>query len=607
MKRSYPGAFILLLIFLTGLELLCAAPLKINTYAEPSTIGRDEQLTYTIEITGERGFKALAPKLPSLEDFSLINMMTSTASNFSIINGNVSESVTKSFTYRLLPKRTGNLRIPAFSFEIGGQMYSTQQVNVRVLDLPRAGTSPQGKANPYSRGGNNPLYMQDPFDFNPGFEPIGDMEIVATPEKRSVFVGEPLLVTYRLYTSKPVSSLEINDEKDFGGYGKEVYNEPNRLNFESVNYKNQRYRTALLKVAAILPNRAGTIQLPQVTATVQLGAMGLFTEALKNAPVSITVNPLPEAGKPLDFSGAVGSFQMKESLKKSNIRVGEALEYTIILSGKGNFNQFSNPSYPEQQDFRIASPLTQNRIQAGVNGTRTITYLLIPKREGTYTLPGISFNWFDPLSGRYHTFQSQSRSISVKPGNVITYLSNVFQRDSIKQLTPFSPQESYKSDVILLNRVWYWLLIVLIVLSILPSWLLTRTRKLKDTDPEAAARRSSDKVLKKYMREAELAALAYSQGFYPKAEQGLMRYLSDKFRIQHRYSTNEKLYQLRLKGLDNELISKLESFLKRAQEARFMPGGFDRAALDVDLETLKQIISAFIRQPAPSKGKFGRL
>lgn len=589
-------SFIILLLVST---LLFSQELKVRSYAEPASIGKDEDLTYTIEIIGQKGFKATAPQLPELDDFSLKNMMTSSSSSYSIYNGNVSESVTKSFIYRLLPKRTGNLRIPEILVKVGGKIYYTQPVNVRVLDISRAGRAPSGQTNPFGSGQGLPLYMQDPF--NLGFDSVGDMEIAAVPEKTNVYVGEPLLVTYRFYTTQPVSSLELKDEKDFGGYGKELYSEPTRLNFEQVQYKNQRYKSAVIKTVAISPNKAGEIELPQLTANVQLGSIGFYSQTLQSLSSKVKVKELPANGKPQNYSGAVGNFSVSEQMEKNVVRVGEALEYKLVISGRGNFNQFSNPVYPVQQDFRIASPLTENQIQAGMKGTRTIRYLLIPRREGKFTLPGISFNWFNPVSSSYQYFNSKPRIIEVKPGNVLTYLSNVFQKESIKTLTAFKPKANYKSQILIVNSTLYWLLIILIIISLLPSWLYARNEKLKNTDPDLAAQRGSARVLKKYLKQAEDAVQFVSRDFYPKAEQGLMHYLSDKYHISRRYSNQEKIYQLRLKGLDEDLIERLEAFLNRCQEARFMPGGFDEVVLSSDLDTLKQIIKSFIRLPDRTK------
>ena len=581
-----------LIALLAVVNSLCAQRVRVKAFAEPTTIGRDEHVTYTIEISGEKGFKAATPDLPKMEDFSLLNMMTSTSSSFSMVNGSYSESVTKSYIYRLLPKRTGNLTIPEVTVNIGGQLYRTQPVEVRVLDLSQAGRSPSSQSR-----GNQSLYMFDPFGLDTGFEPIGEIDIVASPDKRSVYVGEPLLVTYRLYTNQPVSALEIRDEKDFGGYGKAIYSEPTRLNFENTVYKGQRYKTAVIKVLAISPNRAGEIELPQLTASVQLGSIGFYSKTLQSNSVKIRVNDLPAINKPADFSGAVGSFKVSDAILKTTVRVGEALEYKLTISGSGNFNQFSNPVFSPQQDFRIASPLTDNQLQAGVSGTRTITYLLIPRTEGSYTLPGINFNWFDSASGTYQSFKGRARQVEIKPGNVLTYISNVFQRDNTRVLTTFAPAAAYKSKSLLINSTFFWIIIILILLSLIPSWLYANHKKLQETDPELAAQRSSGKILKKYLKEAEASALANSSDFYPKAEQGLMRYLRNKYHISHRFSTREIIYQLSVRGLEPSLVLSLENWLKRCQEARFMPGGFNAEAIQADLENLKLVINAFIKQP----------
>jgi hypothetical protein len=484
---------------------------------------------------------------------------------------------------------------------VNGNNYNTQQVTVRVLDKSTAGQRPSQQGNPYSYSQGMPLFMPDPFDLDYGFEPMGEMFLRATPDKKTVYLGEPLLVTYRLYTTQPVTSLELKEEKDFGGYGKEVYSEPNRLNFEMVKLKNQRYQVAVIKTLSISPNKTGEIELPRITAVAQMGRMGLFRQSLQNESVSITVKDLPIAGKPDAFSGAVGTFKVNEKMEKTVIRMGEALEYKLTISGKGNFNQFSNPVYPLQQEFRIASPITNNRIQAGVSGTRTISYMLIPKREGSYNLPGVNFNWFDPTTAKYQSFQSSPIAVEIKPGNVLTYISNVFQKESIRTLSPFAPKEHYKSTLLLVKSPIYWLLIILILLSLLPSGWFAYHRNLKYTDPELATQKSSERILKKYLKQAELAAAQASNEFYPKAEQGLMRYLSDKYRVPHRFSTPEKLYHLHLKGIDSEFINNLETFLKHCQEARFMPGGFSEQGLVSDLAFLKKVIADFIRHSAKTK------
>jgi hypothetical protein len=291
----------------------------------------------------------------------------------------------------------------------------------------------------------------------------------------------------------------------------------------------------------------------------------------------------------------VGRFQLSDRLLKPVIRLGEAFEYNLVISGKGNFNQFSNPEYPDLSNFRTSSPLTDDKLQAGIQGSRSIKYLVIPRQEGRFELPGIRFNWFDPSDQKYHSFIAKPLPVEVKPGNVLTFISNVFQKDMIKTLSEFQPRSVYQNRKLIINSVFYWLVIIIILLAYIPSWLIARRNKTQEIDPDLAAMQGSAKVLRKYLKQAESSAKASSQEFYPQAEAGLMRYLSDKFKVPQRYSTSEKLYHLRLKGINEELIVELESFLKRCQEARYMPGGFVSSVLSNDLDTLRTIIRSFIK------------
>lgn len=584
---------ILFLCFLCGV--LSAQNVQVKAFADPTIVGRDEAVAYSLEISSAKNVRIKAPILPAMKDFSLRNMNMSSMSSFGMGGGGFYETVTKTFTYFLLPKRTGNLRIPGLNLNIEGQGYATQPIAIKVLNQSFAGRTPANQGTPRGFGQGLPLFEPDPFDMNPGFEAVGDMSIVAMPEKRSVFLGEPVLVTYRLYTSQIVSSLELKDERDMGGYGKASYNEPTKLNFEVANFKGQRYRTALIKVLAISPNRVGEIEVPRLTVEIQTGSFSLFTKTLVSEPTTIRVNPLPLSGKPDDFSGAVGRFQLSDRLKEASIRLGEAFEYTLTITGKGNFNQFSNPDYPGISNFRTASPLTTDRLQAGTQGTRSIKYLVIPRQEGRFKLSGVSFNWFDPSDQSYHSFIAKPLPVEVKPGNVMTYISNVFQQDKLASLTALQPLKTYKSRRPLITSPLYWILIILILLAFIPSWWLARRNLIREIDPELAAMQGSAKVLRKYLKQAEISARGASQEFYPQAEAGLMRYLGDKFKIPQRYSIAEKLYQLRLKGINEELIIELEAFLKRCQEARYMPGGFVSSVLLDDLNALQKIIRSFIK------------
>jgi hypothetical protein len=69
----------------------------------------------------------------------------------------------------------------------------------------------------------------------------------------------------------------------------------------------------------------------------------VLTETTKKVSAgakTINVKPLPEAGKPEDFSGAVGSFDFKVTPSKTTLKHDESLDLVVK---KGNLKLFSLP------------------------------------------------------------------------------------------------------------------------------------------------------------------------------------------------------------------------------------------------------------------------
>ena len=65
------------------------------------------------------------------------------------------------------------------------------------------------------------------------------------------------------------------------------------------------------------------------------------TISSKTLPVE--VNPLPEAGQPANFTGAVGSYTVEAASNKHKIETGDAVHYKLTIRGKGNFPLITAP------------------------------------------------------------------------------------------------------------------------------------------------------------------------------------------------------------------------------------------------------------------------
>jgi hypothetical protein len=131
----------------------------------------------------------------------------------------------------------------------------------------------------------------------------------------------------------------------------------------------------------------------------------------------LTVLPLPAAGRPADFSGAVGSFQIADDLSSSTAAVGDPLTLRLHVTGTGNFDRVDSAmldhldawkTYPPKSSFKASDPV-------GFRGEKIFEQPLIAAQSGPQTLPGLSFSYFDPATRRYEVARSAPLAVAITP------------------------------------------------------------------------------------------------------------------------------------------------------------------------------------------------
>jgi len=133
----------------------------------------------------------------------------------------------------------------------------------------------------------------------------------------------------------------------------------------------------------------------------------------------VTVLPLPDAGRPAAFNGAVGEFHLTASLDHATIEAGRPVTLTVAINGHGLVNSLREPAWPEIPGMRRYETITDLKMQAGGNavaGTKTFKVTLIPLNSGKLRLPPVTYPVFDPEQRRYVTLRSEALSLAVKPG-----------------------------------------------------------------------------------------------------------------------------------------------------------------------------------------------
>ncbi len=583
MKRSF-----LCMFFGLFLISVSAASWKVNASVNKMKLTMHEELQYTIKVSSDAPIRLDDPDPPVAKGLIFRNMMTRSSSGVSLSGLQRTAQYSREFIYVYIPSKPGIFTIPVQSVSIGSKIHKTPAFNIEVIDAPPGTTAPGPSAPPAPV---DPLrWVPDPTE---AYRPLGEVMLLSVPDRSSVYLGEPVIVSYYLYSTQSLGSFQLEDEEDFSGYGKSVYHQPSQLDYSRATYNGRSYLRALIKQLSVVPNSVGRIQVPGLTGSARVYDYGYQSRSLRSSDSFIQVLALPQSGAPPSFTGAVGRFSVTQQVSPKTLSLGDAVSYKLIVQGRGNFHQFTALSMPENQDFRASKPVITDAVNGGVDGTRTIVYTLLPQRSGELRLPEFRFSWFDSSSGVYRSFEAPKTTITVKPANVLSYFSDLLSREDPQELRALRPLKVYRNYHLYLFSLWFWLLISLILAAVGFSAFLAWENSLRFKDPVRFSRIRAERVLNRYFKEARQAAESLLPEFYVLAEQGLMAYMAEKFKLSNRLSTPEKLEQLANFEIPAEEIGRLSEFITRCGQARFMPGGADASALSQDLQTLQEIVRAF--------------
>jgi hypothetical protein len=566
---------------------LLLSALSVTASVNKTTIESSDRLEYTIRIKSDKAFNASEPQAPKIDNFSFVNMTSSTRASSSVINFKVERVHERLYTYIYVPLGVGSSTIPAQSVRVDNKVYTTKAINVTVVKS----TTSRSQSNPASPGASGIIDPDFPWSAS---RMTGTTTLLALPRHQKVYKGEPTVISYYLYTDQMVRSFNLDDEQDFPGYGKSVYEQPNMLDYEVVTHEGKRFQRALIKRLVLSPNQTGELRAPELAGSARIYEFGYMNQPLRSQDAWLEVLPLPKDGVPQSFSGAVGTFELSDTISDKEISLGEAITFSLRIAGKGNYNQFGNPAFPKSE-AQVSSPMAVDKLNAGIEGSRVLYYTIIPAEKGIYTMPSLTFSWFDPDAGVYRSYSSKSHEIKVKSANVISYFSGLLDNSKQMTLRPMLSRSEYPDYPNILQKSWYWLIVAAILLGFGAVLYFSFHRIKRQRDPQSYARMMADKALKKYLQTAQAAAAKGSKEFYILAENGFMRYLSDKLGIGMGLSTAEKLVYLEKMNVSEELLDSTRRFIESCQWHRFSPQEADPAEIMQDLELLKHIVAGFCR------------
>jgi len=123
---------------------------------------------------------------------------------------------------------------------------------------------------------------------------------------------------------------------------------------------------------------------------------------IRIAPLKLVIHELPKAGKPTDFSGAIGKFRLTGSLSKTKVRPGDIIIQKLDLNGTGWLNSCAMPSQMASKEFKCYPPKETLRRENRV----TSEQVFIPLSTNAVELTSASFSYFNPENECYQTCSS---------------------------------------------------------------------------------------------------------------------------------------------------------------------------------------------------------
>jgi hypothetical protein len=516
----------LILVLISFQSLL--AQVQFEARVSKTTLGLNERLRidFVMNMDGDNFNQ------PSFEGFRIIAGPSQQVSQ-SWINGK--SSFEKIYSYYLLPQQKGNLIIKQATIEYNGQIYKTSPIKITVTNAVQEARDPNDA--PQISADNN-LYL------------------VADISKTNPYINEPITVVYKLYFSYNIGitnwrELEKPKYNDFWSQNIDI----KELVGEEGMFKGEKYRFVVLRKTVLYPQKSGKLVIEPLSLDIDVqlptnrrdmfGRVQLVNDnkRVSAGAKTIAVKALPEAGKPADFSGAVGKFDFKVIPSKTNLKNGESLNLLVSVTGKGNMKLFDLPKPVVPNSLEMYDPVHDEKVNttlAGTSGKISDSYAIIPQFKGKYPIKPMQFSYFDLGSGTYKTITSPEILITVLDGPSAndqiastpsgTNKNSISASEQFKYIKLKTDFISMKEGDFLGSKTFYSLLFLPFLM--LPLIVLLKKKKEAiDSDVFGNRIKMNNRLAKRYLSEAK-KQINNKEAFYVALEKAMHNFLKAKLHIE---------------------------------------------------------------------------
>ncbi|MBN2246695.1 MAG: protein BatD, partial [Candidatus Aminicenantes bacterium] len=411
---------------------------------------------------------------------------------------------------------------------------------------------------------------------------------------------------------------------DLLGFWIEDYELPPRPVTREEVVGGKRYLVAEIKKSALFPTAAGerTIDPLEIECEVRVrdrstrdifdrffdddffsSPFGRTVQAkIASEPVKINVSPLPNEGRPPDFSGAVGRFKLESSLDKEQVTANEALSIKIKISGTGNIKMLPEPEIAFPREFETYDPkveLRVNRKGNAISGSKEYEYVLIPRRGGEFRIPSFSFSYFDPDAGIYKTLETPEYTLTVAAGDgsAAQVPAGLSRRNieyigkDIRFIKPASP-DFHRIGSYFYRSFWFIFLIALGILALAGAGIYRqRINRMAENIAYARSLKAQKAAKQRLSRARKLMTEKKQTEFYAELSQALLGFVADKLNLPTAgLMTDEIREKLAEWGVETSIISELLDCLGACDFYRFAPAENIQTEMETHYQKAKEAI-----------------
>lgn len=516
----------------------------------------------------------------------LMGPQKSYSSSTQIINNRMSTQTSYTYVYYLQAVNEGKFVIPPAVFTLKNKEYRSDSMYIEVI----SSTTPNQIATQSSTSKTD----------NEGISSSGgDVFVNLSLNRKEVYLGEHIVATVKLFTKVNLSGINEIKFPSFNGFLKTDIETPPLTSLQQETVNGSIYGTGIVQQFLLYPQITGEVTIDPVQLSVLIQQKSgqsdpffgdFFTQyqtvpkAIASQTLKVKVKPLPGT-KPADFSGIVGKLSLKATLDKDSVNVNDAVTLRITINGSGNLKIAPTPLLKLPPDIENYDPKVAESIKNGSEGSsgqKTFEYLLIPRHYGDFTIPPVTYSYFNISSGKYETLNTSEFHFHARKGDDqntgITVYGGVSKED-VKYLGKdirFIKNEHGRLDkpgLLLTSSRSFYSTYAFAIFAFFLVLFLRREHVRRNSDLSLVRNRKAGKVAVKRLHSASVCLKNKEMDkFYEEILKSLWGYLSDKLNIPvSELTRTNAVSTLNERGINDERIKNLNHILDTCEFARFSP------------------------------------